>query len=311
MPYIYIYFAAINLAAIILALHDKSAARRRKWRVKESTLLLVSAFGGSIAMLLTMRIIRHKTQHKKFMIGVPVIIVLQTIAAISVAALFYFGVLHFNNPSKTDFPVRGVDVSSYQGEIDWQTLSHQGIDFAYIKATEGSTFIDPYFEYNLTEALDTDLFVGAYHFFSFDSPAESQFENIIKVVQKNETLLPIAVDVEFYGSNHKNPPPKEGVMVELAILFEKLTEYYGKKPIIYALADSYDLYVSGRFMEYEIWYRDVISSPKISDGREFTFWQFSNRHRLDGYNGKEKYIDMNVFNGSFEKFETFAKGITS
>jgi len=65
------------LAAIVLTLRDKSAARQRKWRVKESTLLLVSALGGSIAMLLTMRAIRHKTQHKKFMLGIPVIIVLQ------------------------------------------------------------------------------------------------------------------------------------------------------------------------------------------------------------------------------------------
>jgi len=72
--------------AVILTLHDKSAARRRKWRVKENTLLLVSVLGGSIAMLLTMRIIRHKTQRKKFMIGIPVIIVLQ----IALVAAFFW-----------------------------------------------------------------------------------------------------------------------------------------------------------------------------------------------------------------------------
>ena len=308
MYFIFGYLAAINLVAIIAIIIDKRAARRDSRRISEKSLLWVSVLGGSVAMLLTMRLSRHKTKHKKFMIGIPVIIVLQAVTAIGVASLFYFGILHFNNPSKTKFPVRGVDVSSYQGEIDWQTLSRQGIDFAYIKATEGSTFIDPRFEYNLKEAMDTDLFVGVYHFFSFDSPAETQFENIMKVVPKNETLLPVAVDVEFYGGNNKNPPSKETVTAELAILLKKLTEYYGKRPVIYALEDSYDLYISGGFSEYEIWYRDVISSPKISDGREFTFWQFSNRHRLDGYSGKEKYIDMNVFNGSFEEFKTFAKG---
>ena len=86
MTYIYIYLAVINVMAVILTLHDKSAARRRKWRVKENTLLLVSVLGGSIAMLLTMRIIRHKTQRKKFMIGIPVIIVLQ----IALVAAFFW-----------------------------------------------------------------------------------------------------------------------------------------------------------------------------------------------------------------------------
>jgi len=81
-PILYIYFVAINFVAIMLTLHDKSAARRRKWRVKESTLLLISALGGSVSMLLIMHTIRHKTQHKKFMIGIPIIIVLQ-IAAVT------------------------------------------------------------------------------------------------------------------------------------------------------------------------------------------------------------------------------------
>ena len=78
----------IQLVAIFLTLRDKRSAKRNKWRVKESTLLLVSALGGSVAMLFMMRLIRHKTQHMKFMIGIPAIIVLQ-VAAI-VAILFFF-----------------------------------------------------------------------------------------------------------------------------------------------------------------------------------------------------------------------------
>ena len=85
--YIWIYFALISLIAIILTLRDKSVARKGKWRVKESTLLLVSALGGSIAMLLTMRAVRHKTQHKKFMVGIPAMIALQIVA---VAILWAF-----------------------------------------------------------------------------------------------------------------------------------------------------------------------------------------------------------------------------
>lgn len=75
--YIWVYLVSISLLSIGLTVHDKNAARRGSWRVKESTLLLVSALGGSVAMLATMRIIRHKTKHAKFMEGIPVIIVLQ------------------------------------------------------------------------------------------------------------------------------------------------------------------------------------------------------------------------------------------
>jgi len=84
MIYIAIYFAAISLLAVILTVHDKHAARRHKWRVRESTLLLVAALGGSVAMLLTMHVIRHKTKHAKFMVGIPIIIALQITAAILV-----------------------------------------------------------------------------------------------------------------------------------------------------------------------------------------------------------------------------------
>ena len=78
-----IYLAVISLLAIILTMRDKRAAQKKKWRVRESTLLLVAALGGSVAMLLTMQVIRHKTKHAKFMAGIPIIIALQIAAAIA------------------------------------------------------------------------------------------------------------------------------------------------------------------------------------------------------------------------------------
>lgn len=77
ITYIGIYLAVIALLAIVMTLYDKRAARLGSWRVKERTLLLVAVFGGSVAMFATMRIIRHKTKHAKFMVGIPVIIILQ------------------------------------------------------------------------------------------------------------------------------------------------------------------------------------------------------------------------------------------
>ena len=77
MLFIYGYLAAISLVAIIATVIDKRAAKKGSWRIKEATLLLVSVFGGSVAMFAVMRLIRHKTKHAKFMVGIPVIIILQ------------------------------------------------------------------------------------------------------------------------------------------------------------------------------------------------------------------------------------------
>jgi len=84
LKYIMIYLAIVSLWAVCLTLYDKRAAQRGSWRVRERTLLSVSIIGGSVAMLLAMRIIRHKTKHAKFMIGIPLIIVLQIAAALFV-----------------------------------------------------------------------------------------------------------------------------------------------------------------------------------------------------------------------------------
>ena len=79
-----IYLAVISLISVILTVSDK-----RRYRISEFTLLLFSALGGSVAMLLTMLMIRHKTNHLKFMLGIPVIIILQVAAAVVLWSLFH------------------------------------------------------------------------------------------------------------------------------------------------------------------------------------------------------------------------------
>ena len=82
------YIAVISLISIIVCIYDKIAAKHNpKHRTRESTLLLLSAIGGSVAMLITMLLIRHKTKHSKFMIGIPLIIILQVAAAVAVMTL--------------------------------------------------------------------------------------------------------------------------------------------------------------------------------------------------------------------------------
>ena len=73
-----IYFIAISLISVIVCVADKARAKKGKWRIKESRLFLLSASGGGAAMYITMRLIRHKTLHKRFMIGIPLIIIAQT-----------------------------------------------------------------------------------------------------------------------------------------------------------------------------------------------------------------------------------------
>lgn len=73
------------------------------------------------------------------------------------AAFLYFGIIPWNTPSTEQYPIRGVDLSHYQGDVDWQVLSQEGIQFAFIKATEGSSSIDPNFHQNFQRAIKTSL----------------------------------------------------------------------------------------------------------------------------------------------------------
>ena len=82
-----IYLAAISLISVIVTAHDKRAAKKGRHRTPERDLLFLSILGGSVAMYITMQMIRHKTKHAKFMIGIPVIMVLQLFAVIAIANL--------------------------------------------------------------------------------------------------------------------------------------------------------------------------------------------------------------------------------
>ena len=84
-----IYLILINLIAVIVTIYDKLCAVKRRWRIKESTLLLLSALGGSISMYITMLLIRHKTRHIKFMLGIPLILIFQLLIAFLIWRYLY------------------------------------------------------------------------------------------------------------------------------------------------------------------------------------------------------------------------------
>ncbi len=87
LPIIFYCFLALNLLTFIIYGIDKLKAKNAKWRISEATLILLAFIGGSIGAWLGLQVWRHKTQHKKFYIGIPVIIILQVVATIYVLTL--------------------------------------------------------------------------------------------------------------------------------------------------------------------------------------------------------------------------------
>ncbi|MCR5209870.1 MAG: hypothetical protein K6C99_06645 [Lachnospiraceae bacterium] len=217
--------------------------------------------------------------------------------------LLFTGVLHINNPSKKKYPIRGVDVSHYQGEVDWDRLKEENIQFAYLKATEGSKHKDEQFDKNWSDAQCVDLRMGAYHFFSLDSPSTDQAENYCSTVTPVKKMLPPVVDVEPYG-NYKDPTllDREKMIVELDAYLKSVELFYGMKPVIYTTEEWWPV-LQETFDDYDLWIRDVYRKPDPTV--KWTFWQYSNRHVLSGYSGNERYIDMNVFCGSEEEFDKY------
>ena len=211
---------------------------------------------------------------------------------------------HESNPEQWE--VFGVDVSSYQGTVDWSALAEQGVDFAFIKATEGSLLQDKQFSANWVGAAEAGVRTGAYHFLSYDSPGETQADNFISMVPVTEGALPPVVDIEFYGEYLETPPDKEHVQAILDALLERLEAHYGAKPILYVTYRSYYNYLAGgKYDSYPVWCSSPTVFPLLP---QWDFWQYSHSARLEGYHGAQPLIDLNVFRGSKAQFEAFGLG---
>lgn len=190
----------------------------------------------------------------------------------------------------------GVDISSYQANVDMEKLKEQDIKFVFIKATEGSTHQDERFAANWANAEKAGLLSGAYHFFSYDTPGSDQAQNFIKTVGDDikGRLLPV-VDVEYYGDKEKNPPAKEDVVRELTAFLNALEAHYGVKPMIYTRSAIYDKYLTD-FTDYKMWMSSLYTPLSWNYKGDWYIWQYLNRGKLEGYTGGEKYIDLNVLN---------------
>lgn len=225
------------------------------------------------------------------------------------SALVFSKTLNINQYLVSGYVLRGVDVSHYQGEIDWKQLEKQGIDFAFIKATEGSGHLDPKFAVNWQAAEETELYIGAYHFFSFDSEGSTQAEWYIQNAGNLEGKLIPVVDVEYYADKEANPPQKEQVIRQLHDFLQILEEEYRIKPMIYTTYTVYHRYIEHEFEEYPLWIRNVYYSPNLDMRGKWQFWQYMDTAILEGYEGTEAYIDLNVFGGTEDEWKTYIVGL--
>ncbi|MEO8602253.1 MAG: GH25 family lysozyme [bacterium] len=228
------------------------------------------------------------------------------VAAIAVGtlvALLLNGFVRFNYPSESGYPVRGIDVSHHQGEIDWQKVGQAGIAFAFIKATEGVDVRDRQFDNNWAAANAAGLQRGGYHFFTFCSPGKRQALNFIAAMPPGQQVLPPAVDVEFDG-NGADPPPSTTIRGELSEFLLRIEAAYGVTPIMNATRDAYTEILAGHFPAHAVWARNVFSEPRLTDGRDWILWQYADRGRVPGV---ATLVDLNVFRGSADAFESFAK----
>lgn len=231
---------------------------------------------------------------------------LAAVGSLAALTLWYAGILHINHPDPKRYPIVGVDVSSYQGTIDWETLASQDIAFAFVKATEGSSLVDACFERNWTGAAQAGLRVGAYHFFSFESSGAAQADLFIDAVEPLAGMLPPVVDVEYYGGfRSEKDIDMAAVRTELRVLIDRMTAAYGIKPILYASRAAYDTIIREDFSDCDLWIRSVYGAVRADI--DWTFWQYSDRHVLQGYSGKERFIDMNVFCGTADAFASYGQ----
>ncbi len=190
---------------------------------------------------------------------------------------------------------RGVDVSSYQENVDMAKLKEQGIEFVYIKATEGSSHVDTSFEEKWAAAREAELVAGAYHYFSYGSSGVTQAENFIKTVGDLTGRLIPAIDMELTTEEVANPPEKDDVVRGLKAFLAIVEEEYKVKPLIYARQDYYDKYLADDFRDYPRWVRNVYWPVYIDAGEDWLVWQYHDKGVLEGYSG-EKYIDLDVVN---------------
>lgn len=184
----------------------------------------------------------------------------------------------------------GIDVSHHQGEIDWEAVAGDDIDFAYIKATEGGDHVDARFAENWAGATNAGLEVGAYHFFTFCRPGAEQAENFLSVAPDDPDALPPVIDLELAG-NCEDRPSRDDIRREVDA-FISTVEAAIDQPVVLYIGDDFEGFYELRDdIDRPVWHRRLYLRPDIGD---WWMWQLSYRAEIDGIDGG---VDLNVMSG--------------
>ena len=215
----------------------------------------------------------------------------------------------FTGPYPSDFAVHGIDVSKYQGDIDWQRVRESGVEFAFIKATEGGNHADEKFAQNWNGARAAGIARGAYHFVWWCRDPREEIAQFKRIVPVERDALPPVLDVEATPDSRtcKCTLHRAEVLADMRLMLAEMERHYGKRPIIYVTVDFYQHVMHpGEFADYPVWVRSVKHSPPVTyPGRRWAFWQYQSDGYVPGIRGK---VDRNAFAGTREQFYAWATG---
>jgi lysozyme len=202
--------------------------------------------------------------------------------------------------------IHGIDVSRWQGEIDWDRVKDAGTRFAFIKATEGGDHLDPNFRRNWTEARRVGIPRAAYHFVWWCRPAKDQVRWMRKHIPRDRDALPPVLDVEWQnGSACARKVSREDALEKMRIMLAALEAHTGKKPIIYTDINFHEDVLEGEFNDHSYWLRSTAPLKHRYKRAKWEFWQFTTTGRVPGIVGD---VDRNAFYGTDREFAAWKAG---
>ncbi|MEM8577149.1 MAG: GH25 family lysozyme [Pseudomonadota bacterium] len=213
--------------------------------------------------------------------------------------------VRFAGRQPTSFAVRGMDAARFQTSVDWARAKAVGIEFAFLKATEGGDLADPKFRDHWRGAGAAGIRRGAYHFYYFCTAPEVQAQWFIRNVRRTPGMLPPVLDMEWnpFSPTCTVRPPAAEVQRQMKIWLDIVEAHYGQRPIIYTAPDFYEDADLQNFRGYEYWLRTTAKTPaQAYPGQPWRFWQYTATGTLPNTPGD---VDINAFNGTRAEWEAW------
>ena len=195
------------------------------------------------------------------------------------------------------YDVRGIDISHYQGRVEWERVRNARINgdtlsFVIMKATEGVSLADEYFQRNFRNARRNDILRGAYHYFRPEEDARRQARFFIQTAALEPGDLPPILDVEERGSLSVAE-----LQTRVKQWLDVVEKEYGVKPMIYTGRNFKDVCLNNKMFDpYPLWLAHYYVKEMTYNGT-WAFWQHTDVGEVDGISGK---VDCNIFNGTAE-----------